>query len=317
MPKLPKGIFRRVNRPGYWTRDRRKGGDRWIRLGADLEIARVRLREIRGVVGPVTNLTVELAARKWLAQYVATSRNGRGQKLAEQRIERHLVPAFGHRPLALVSPEILRAYRLDLEAKHLSRQSVAHILSDARCLFAWTVDEGLLARTPFPRRLLPRIDEQAPDRLDDEEVERLVTIADPWGFYLRLLLATGIRWGEAKRAEAQHIERGHLILARTKTGKVRRVPLSPSILGELSGRVGKLVHVANAQTLAKRARRLSGVARFHVNQTRHTYACRWLEAGGSIEALSVAMGHTSIRTTQRYGRPNEDAVQREARKGWG
>lgn len=316
MPKLPKGIFRRSNRPGYWTRDRRNGGDRWIALGSDLEVARCRLRESRGDVASGPSVTVKQAAAKWLAQYVATSRNARGQKLAEQRIERHLVPAMGGRPLSRVTSEMLRAYRLGLEARGLSPQSVAHVLSDVRCLLSWAVDEGWLLRSPCPRRLLPRIDERAPDRLEDHEVEKLVEMPEPWGFYLRLLLATGIRWGEAERAEASHVERGHLVLARTKTGKVRRVPLSPSILGELRGRVGRLVHIHRAQWLAIVARDLSGVARFHVNQTRHTYACRWLEAGGSIEALSVALGHTSIRTTQRYGRPNESAVQREAARGW-
>jgi integrase len=40
--------------------------------------------------------------------------------------------------------------------------------------------------------------------------------------------------------------------------------------------------------------KLSGVAGFHFHQKRHTFACRWLEAGGSLEALSVAMGQSTI-----------------------
>jgi len=46
----------------------------------------------------------------------------------------------------------------------------------------------------------------------------------------------------------------------------------------------------------------SGVAGFHFHQLRHTFACRWLEAGGSLEPLSVEMGQRTI--------PNDTAEHR-------
>ena len=61
-------------------------------------------------------------------------------------------------------------------------------------------------------------------------------------------------------------------------------------------------------------RRLSGIDRFHVHQLRHTYACRWLERGGSLAALQQVLGHSTVTTTQRYARLDEEAVLREATK---
>jgi integrase/recombinase XerD len=229
---------------------------------------------------------------------------------------RHLTPCLGGRPVAALTADDCRGYRLALEAKKLAPQTVAHALSDLRGMLLWAEGDGLVDRSPFPRRILPRIQERAPDRLTEEECAKLVTMPEPWGFYLRLLLGTGIRWGEAVRAEAKHVERGALVVAVTKSGRVRRIPLSPALLGEITGRVGKLLGYTHGAYFSRRVRGLSGVPRFHPHMTRHTFACRWLERGGSITALQEILGHASVVTTQRYGRPNEEAIRREAERSW-
>lgn len=282
-----------------------------------LQDAKTLYTRVMGSSTPVQRRTVADAVEAWLQGYVENARNERGRRLARQRAENHLKPALGMRPLWLVTAEDLRAYRIALERTGLAPQTVAHILSDARCLFGWAVDAGWLSVSPFPRRLLPRVQERPPKRLADDEVAKLIAIAEPWGFALRFLLGTGVRWGEAARAEAAHVERGQLVVSITKSGRVRRVPLAPALAAEIRGRVGRLMPCRIAQTLAIRARDLSKVRRFHVHMTRHTFACRWLDAGSSVETLQEVLGHSSIRTTQRYGRPSEGAVRREAERSWG
>lgn len=316
MPRLPQGIITKKGRPGYYVRDQRGGKDRLHRAGNTVNEARA-LRDrllARGI--PPARMTVKDAALRWLKEDVATARNEQGRKLAERRVELDLIPALGGRPLRLLTRSDCRAYRLTLEARKPVRspQTVAHILADLRRMLLWAEDAGLIPRSPFPRRILPRIQERAPDRLTDEEAAKLVKLPEPWGFYLRLLLGTGIRWGEARRANAQDVERAHLVVAATKNGRVRRVPLEPSLQRDLAARVGRLVHVVNALNVARQGRKV--VPRFHVHMTRHTFACKWLEAGGSVTALQEILGHRSVTTTQRYGRPSEDAIRREAERSW-
>src|SRR5207244_8805242 len=99
----------------------------------------------------------------------------------------------------------------------------------------------------------------------------------------------------------------------TKSGKVRRLPLPPDLVRELRCRVGRLIPLRNAQGVAEQVRKRTEIERFHVHQLRHTFACRWLERGGSLTALQDLLGHCSVVTTQRYGRLSEEHVHAEAR----
>jgi integrase len=105
-----------------------------------------------------------------------------------------------------------------------------------------------------------------------------------------------------------------LVVHQTKSGKVRRVPLSQALWAELRTRVGKLLPIGNSWGFTRMVRRYSEVARFHPHQLRHTFACRWLERGGSLAALQQILGHSSIVTTQRYARISDDMVRREAER---
>ena len=58
----------------------------------------------------------------------------------------------------------------------------------------------------------------------------------------------------------------------------------------------------------------TGIKGFHVHQTRHTFACRYVEAGGELAMLQEILGHASVVTTQRYGRPNAKAIRNDANR---
>ena len=174
----------------------------------------------------------------------------------------------------------------------------------------------MLDRSPFPKRVMPRIQESPPDRLWDDEVARILTLGDPHGFVIRLGLATGLRWGELCHVEPGHLVGGMLVVWQTKSAKVRRVPVNPALSHEIRNRSGRLCpfEVGSAGSFGKFVRRHTGVARFHVHQLRHTFACRWIERGGSLSALQQILGHASVTTTQVYAKLSDDHVRREAER---
>lgn len=319
MPKLPKGMFKRKDRPGWYVRVYRAGRERLVSLGADYGVAQRKLRDIRlgGVSLSEGRLTVQQAAARWLETCIQTQRIEKGQAMAAQRVRDYLDPFMGHMLLEKVGGDDVRAYRLWLERPgRLSLASVGHILADVRCLLRWAEDSGLIERCTFPRRVMPRLQERPPDRLTDEQAESLRAMPEPYGSVCRLALGTGLRWGELTRAQASDVERGFLVVHHTKSRRVRRVPLSPELLAEVRMRVGRLVPFARVSpgSFAMRIRRLAGVEGFHVHQMRHTFACQWLERGGSLAALQQILGHGSIETTQRYARLTDEVVMREAKR---
>jgi integrase/recombinase XerC/integrase/recombinase XerD len=311
MPKLPKNMVKRGS--VYYFRQKSAGRVVRVSLGSDYERACRKLRSLKRD-GVTQSGTVEEAARRWLSSYVPTVRREQDRPLAAQRVRDYLNPFLGHFLLAKLTVDDLRAYRIHLEKTHLSVQSVKHVLSDLRCFLNWCEDSGLLERSPFPRRLLPKIQERPPDRLTHDEVQLVAGLPDPYGFACRFLLATGVRWGEAIRAQSSDVQGDWLVIHKTKSGKLRRVPLSVELQDELRLKVGRLIPMKDAQGLAIQVRRRTGIEAFHVHQLRHTFACRWLEAGGSLAALQEILGHSSIVTTQRYGRLGEAHVLAEAQR---
>lgn len=314
MPKLPKGMFQRGTR--YYTRLRARGRDVWRSLGPNYREACRLLREVRGERRvTVDRTTVSQAAQSWLDVYVKAKRNAKGVELAAYRVGAYLSEFMGPKLVAAVTANDLLAYGVWLKGKRLTTQTVAHILSDARCLLGWCDRSGLVAKSPVPRKLLPRVQERPPDRLTNEQAAALRAMPEPYGWIARLGLGTGLRWGELTRAQSTDVQGGWLIVHQTKSGKVRRVPLWAELRAELRGRVGKLVPYGELSSgaFATAVRRLTGM-RFHAHQMRHTFACVWLERGGSLAALQAVLGHSTIVTTQRYARLSDEHVWAEAER---
>lgn len=329
MPRLPKGIFTRKGkgRSGtcYYTR-RREGAKRvWVALGDDLEVAKERLGELVAEgSNPRPKATVRELALRWLKVYIAARRIPRNVISTTNRTKLYMLPFLGDMLAHKVTKDDLRTYRLHLEGKGLGVGTVRGYLADACCLFRWAEDSGHMDRAPIPRGLLPVVQEEPPKRLTDEEVLRVVALQDPLGFACRLLLGSGMRWGEFTRAKASDISKdGVLTISQTKSRKVRRVPLPPSLGAECRNHVGKLVPWARpcSDYFNRKVSAQAKVPGFHAHRLRHTFAYRWIEGEGSLAGLQRVLGHASLDMSLRYVRADEAMVQREAERvhqagGW-
>lgn len=277
-------------------------------------------------------LSVDAAHVRWCTHDLRIRRDDRGRREVEARYRRHVSPLIGAKQLDTLTGEDIRTLRVELDQRRrsgsnrsLRPETVRHVLSELRCFLSWAADDRggrLIAAAPWPRGVLPRVRKRLPDRLLDEEVEALLSIGEPHAFVVRLGLGTGLRWGDLCRLKATDLHRHDpggwcLEVAVGKTGEVLRVPVADqSLVAEVRSRIGRLVPFSekSGTRFNRTVRNRSGVERFHVHQLRHTFACRYLERGGSLAALQQILGHASVTTTERYARLQHIHVMQDAQR---
>jgi hypothetical protein len=98
--------------------------------------------------------------------------------------------------------------------------------------------------------------------------------------------------------------------------RLRRVPLGPELLQEISRCEWRLVPYAAGSpgSFSRGVRHRTGIVDFHVHRCRHTFAMRWLEAGGNLAVLQQILGHRDLSTTMRYARVTDELIEREAER---
>jgi integrase len=330
---------------GYYYRIRTgRNSEQLIPLGSDPDKAIVKALDLRRkraaglTVEAAATFTLKEAADRWMVEYVLHNRTEDNQEDTRARLDRHVLPYLGTLPLETITASKLFQYRAWLAGrKHwktgnpLSTLSVRHVLADVRALLNHCLNTGLLDRSPVPTRgWMPRLPERAPQTLTRAECDHLRGLPGDYGRVLRFLLATGLRWGELTRAQVSDIRDGVLLIPKSKSGKVRRVPLPEDALAECRGRVGRVSPFTLSGNFNTRVRQLAaeaakelpedqrkaleGLQRFHVHLTRHQFASEWRDSGGSLSGLQAILGHSTIKVTEQYGTIADDLVLREARR---
>lgn len=199
-----------------------------------------------------------------------------------------------------------------------------------RMFSAWAASEGRTGRDELTRLKAPRPDKKVVPKLTEDELRALIAAcaADKTLYgkrdeaMVRLAMEAGCRAEELLSMDLPgdlDQRRDIAVVRRGKGGKGRLVPFGPQTsravdrylwerkkaghpdTGPLwvSQRKGRLGYHALYATLLKRAEK-AAIPNFHPHRLRHTFASRWLAAGGSEGGLMAVAGWSSREMIDRY-----------------
>lgn len=128
-------------------------------------------------------------------------------------------------------------------------------------------------------------------------------------------LLTGCRRGEICKIEAQHIldDRIRLPAGNTKTLRYREVPIVPALRPWLEY-LPLPINFEGIKSGFRRAREAAGYPEVHFHDLRHSCATIMLGLGVDLHVVREILGHTSIKTTERYAhvmvKPQREALNK-------
>lgn len=129
----------------------------------------------------------------------------------------------------------------------------------------------------------------------------------------KICLATGARWSEAENLEGGQVTPYRITFSKTKSKKVRTVPISKELYEEIPKKRGRLFTPCRKNF--ERIVNKSGIELPEGQCThvlRHTFASHFMMNGGNILVLRDILGHSDIKMTMVYAHfaPShlEDAV---------
>jgi integrase len=303
---------------------------------AEAEMRRLLARE--GALTATTRITMAEAGAEHLLRLELKGRKKSHRMTVESDLRVHLVPFFGEKELARITPEDIERYTI-VKRKSISLKTIRNHLNLAHAIFElglrkrWcNVNPVKLADRPILRYTETRI-----RYLEQRELEQLLASEfpqDPFGKVERVLILTaamtglrqgellGLRWRDvdfnARRVRVvSPFVRGEFADPKSATS-ARSVPLAQRVADELLiWRWGSVyVHdddlvFAHPQTglpvdPAKLTRRFvkqlerAGVRRVTFHELRHTFGTRMAAAGVPMRTIQHWMGHSDSKTTQIY-----------------
>ena len=311
-----------------------------------LDQARKRADELRGQIALGKDPSEERAVLKQvptLAQFVQErympfiKGYKRSWNIDESLLRNHLLPALGHRYLDQIKKDDIVALHQGRRANGGAPASANRLLILMRYIFNLALRWETPGVLKNPTKDVPLFEENNKREryLSQEEAQRLYTVIQDsesrmLQFIVPMLLLTGARKREVLDARWTDFDTVQQVwrVSISKSGKPRYIPLSVGVVHLLAALrqeqacwpekqrdcpwvfpnpdTGKpYVSIYYAWDTA---RQRAGLPEVRIHDLRHTFASYLINAGRSIYEVQRILGHTQIKTTQRYSHLSQDTL---------
>lgn len=245
-------------------------------------------------------------------------RKSAGSHRRDQEALKHLLPYFGNRTLAEVTPKLITAYKVKRREEEAAAATINKELGTMRHAFNIAIKEWEWCRdNPFRRVAMERVNNARVRYLTDEELEGVLGECPDWLKPIVMVARyTGMRRENIATLRWDQVDlfRKLIVLDRTKNGDRLGIPLCEK-LAEVFKSLGKVRHLSG-YVFAKpdgspykgdavgvaftRACRKAGISNFRFHDLRHTFASSLVQRGVDLYRVQRLLGHRDGRMTQRY-----------------
>lgn len=269
-------------------------------------------------------------------------------------LDRWIYPRIGELKMPDVTAADLSAVLLSLQSDGKAHSSAVKGYAILHSLFKMAYLSDLIPRNPMDKveRPRPRKDEiknKDAEACSVEEIRHIMACLDQeplkWRAYVRLLIDTGIRRGEACGLQWKYVDfQNHQItiagnlcytqdagvyLTTPKSGKTRTIDVDPAVMALLKalqreqadralspyvftqdGSYEPMHPQSPSRYLEKFARRY-GIPGLHPHKLRHSYASIAITNGADIASVSQNLGHSDKAVTLRmYTHADQESMKR-------
>jgi len=242
---------------------------------------------------------------------------------------KHLLPGFGRLRLEEITKVKMQTYMSNRVMEGASHASVNREVAFIKSVLLRAVDWDFLIRNPLQGIKFLK---EAPIReryLTKEEYERLLEVSPNYlSEIIVFALATGFRKAEIFNLRWQDVK----INPRFKYGEItvvgkgdkrRNIRMNKTVYNMLilkqcetmseyvfySPKTGNKFD--NVDKSFKTALRKAGINNFRFHDLRHTAASWMIQCGADIYAVQKILGHSHIRTTQRYAHQSPEYLENQ------
>lgn len=265
-------------------------------------------------------------AARWFEQSVQVHRARSYQRTTEQVLRVHLVAHFGDRDMRGITKADVAAYVVAKTRAGLSSKTIFNQMIALRQVFAQAREHGFDVGNPCAGVKLSQSQAHETEWLTEVQARAFLAAAEhsesEWHPLFYTALATGMRQGEliGLKWTAIDFERrvirvlNNRVLGQdgpTKTRKARTIDMRPGLVKLLRNlpRRGDYVfcdaagHPVTPDMIKRpfaRALAAARVPQVRFHDLRHSFASQLVCAGVPLYAVSKLLGHSTIKTTERY-----------------
>ena len=243
-------------------------------------------------------------------------------------LRNHLLPSLGKKHLDEITKHDVITLHHGMRAKGFALGTANRCLILLRYAMNLAVRWEISGITKNPTKNVPLFEDPSKKEryLSEEEAQTLcravqASVNPMFQYVIPMLILTGARKREVLDAKWTEfdLERRQWRVSITKAGKPRYVPLSDGVVQLLSTLAhDNLTWVFPNPKTGKpyvsifyswnTARKQAGLADVRIHDLRHSFASFLVNAGRSLYEVQRLLGHTQIKTTQRYAHLSHDTL---------